>query len=97
MRRDGFPHRARFIHGLGNVCVVAGCLSLCLMGLGSVVSVPLGITVWLMANRDLRLMDSGQMDPTGRPQTEDGRINAIVAVVLGLLFAPLLALAYWLR
>jgi hypothetical protein len=96
-RRDCLPHRARFIQVLGSVCVVAGCLSLCLAGTGSLVSVPLGMLVWKMANRDLELMRKGEMDPLGQPMTEDGRTNAIVGVILGLLFAPLLVAALHLR
>jgi hypothetical protein len=95
MRRDGLPHRGRLIAGLGTFGMVAGGLSLCLFGVGAVIAVPLGVTVWLMANHDLELMRSGEMDPAGRTQTENGRVAAIGGLVLGPLFAAFYALMYF--
>jgi hypothetical protein len=91
VRRDSLPHRGRLIAGLGTFSMIAGGLSLCLFGLGAVVALPAGIAAWVMANRDLELMRSGEMDPSGRTQTENGRVGAIVGVTLATLFAAFFA------
>jgi hypothetical protein len=62
------PHR-------GTLILVLGILSL-------VMCAPLGIAAWLMGNGDLKLMDAGQMDSTGRSMTNAGRICGIIASVL---------------
>ena len=62
------PHR-------GTLILVLGILSL-------VVCAPIGIAAWLMGSGDLKLMDSGQMDSTGRSLTNAGRICGIIATVL---------------
>jgi hypothetical protein len=59
-----------------------GTLILVLGILGLIVCAPLGIAAWLMGNGDLKLMDSGQMDATGRSLTSAGRICGIIATVL---------------
>lgn len=91
-RRDGEPHRGPLIANLGNACLIAACLSLCLFGLGAVVSVPTGVAAWVMANRDLALMRSGLMDPQGRAQTENGRTSAVIGLILSVCFAGMFAL-----
>lgn len=65
-----------------------------MFGLGGVVSVPLGILTWLMANRDLERMGDGRMDPRGRAQTQTGRTGAVTGMILGLIFAAFYALVY---
>lgn len=92
VRRDYEPHRGALIVSLGNVSMIVGGLSLCLFGFGAFVSVPLGILAWLMANRDLKLMREGRMDPRGKAQTETGRTGAIAGIVLGSIFAAFYAL-----
>jgi len=62
------PNRATLI-------LVLGILSL-------VICAPLGIAAWIMGNKDLREMDAGVMDPSGRSLTNGGRICGIIAVVL---------------
>jgi hypothetical protein len=42
----------------------------------------LGIAAWRMGNDDLREMDLGLMDPSGRDITNAGRILGIVATVI---------------
>jgi len=64
------PHRGGMILALGI--------------LGLVVCVICGIFAWVMANNDLRRMAAGQMDPSGEPLTQAGKIIAIVAVVMKL-------------
>jgi len=95
-RRDSAPHRARLIVALGNICLVLGGLSICLCGLGAVVSVPLGIVTWVMANHDLAQMRTGALDVLGKDLTETGRTGAILGIVLGLLFAACHAV-WWLE
>jgi len=55
---------------------------------GSVILV-LGIIAWVMGNGDLREMDAGRMDPSGRGLTDAGRILGMTNVILsavGILF-----------
>ena len=59
-----------------------GTLVLVLGILGLVVCAPVGIAAWVMGNGDLKLMDAGQMDSTGRSITNAGRICGIIASVL---------------
>jgi hypothetical protein len=94
IRRDYEPHRGALILSLGNISMIVGGLSLCMFGLGAVISVPLGILAWLMANRDLEDMREGRMDPRGKSQTETGRTGGIAGVILGLIFAAFYALVY---
>lgn len=62
------PHRATTI-------LVLGVLSL-------VLCAPLGIAAWLMGRGDLKAMDAGEMDPSGRSNTNAGRICGLIATVL---------------
>lgn len=68
------PHR-------GTAVLVLGILGVLL---GQIV----GIVAWVMGNGDLRDMDEGRMDPSGRSMTNAGRILGMVSVgliVLGVL------------
>ena len=65
------PHRGAVILVLGIV--------------GLVVCFPCGIVAWIMGSGDLRHMDSGQMDPSGRGFTQAGQILGIVVTVLAVL------------
>ena len=94
IRRDYEPHRGLLILSLGNVSMIVGGLSLCTFGVGAVVSVPLGILAWLMANRDLERMHEGRMDPRGKSQTETGRTGAIAGIILGGIFGAFYALLW---
>ncbi|MBI5684246.1 MAG: DUF4190 domain-containing protein [Verrucomicrobia bacterium] len=62
------PHRATLI-------LVLGILSL-------VLCAPLGIAAWVMGNSDLKEMDAGTMDTSGRDNTNAGRICGIIGTVL---------------
>jgi hypothetical protein len=44
------------------------------------VGLGLGITVWVLADRDLAAMRSGLKDPAGRRDTQEARAYAIPAV-----------------
>ena len=72
------PHRASTV-------LVLGILSL-------VVCAPLGIIAWIMGNADLREMNAGYMDPTGRDSTSAGRICGIIGTVLFALTLVMLVL-----
>ena len=50
--------------------------------LGLVVCQLFGIAAWVMGNNDLREMNRGYMDPTGRDLTMTGRILGIAATAL---------------
>jgi hypothetical protein len=93
-RRDYEPHRGSLIASLGNVSMIVGGLSLCMFGTGALISVPVGVLAWLMANRDLEYMRIGRMDPRGKFQTETGRTGGIAGVLLGLIFAAFYAVLY---
>jgi hypothetical protein len=65
------PHR-------GTLILVLGILGLVICG-------PLGIAAWIMGNGDLKEMDAGLMDPSGRGLTTGGRICGIIATILMIL------------
>jgi len=87
LRRDCEPHRAGQVLRLGNVGLafgsvcLAGCLLVCCSPFPtlvivlpcSLVGLPCGLTAWVMARRDLRLMTAGMMDPAGLRRTEKAR------------------------
>jgi hypothetical protein len=59
-----------------------GTLILVLGILGLVVCGPLGIAAWVMGSGDLKEMDAGTMDPSGRGATQAGKICGIIATIL---------------
>jgi hypothetical protein len=63
------PHR-------GTLILVLGILSFVLCGIFT------AIPAWIMGANDLKEMDAGLMDPSGRSMTNAGRILGIIAVVL---------------
>jgi uncharacterized membrane protein len=71
-----------------------GTLILVLGILGLVVCAPLAIAAWVMGSGDLKQMDAGTMDPSGRGNTQAGKICGIIGtilmvigiIVLGILF-----------
>jgi hypothetical protein len=93
-RRDCISHRGALLANLGNITLGVGALSLCLLGVGAVVTVPLGISTIVMASGDLNLMRSGQMDPAGKAQTENGRNAAVIGLALSLIFAAAWIMLY---
>ena len=62
------PHRGVLILVLGILGIV--CCFIC------------GIIAWVMGNNDLRKIDAGRMDPSGRGLTQAGKICGIVSVAL---------------
>lgn len=62
-----------------------GVMILVLGILGLLLCFILGIIAWVMGNGDLRQMDAGLMDPSGRGLTQAGKILGIVACGLQIL------------
>ena len=62
------PHRGAMILTFG-IIGVACCF-------------PFGIAAWVMGHTDIKLIDSGEMDPTGRSMTNGGKICGIISVIL---------------
>ena len=52
-----------------------------------------GIVAWVMGSADLKEMDAGIMDPSGRGTTQAGKICGIVATVL-MILGVLAAIAF---
>jgi hypothetical protein len=66
------PHR-------GTLILVLGILGFVLCGVFT------AIPAWIMGRNDLKEMDAGTMDPSGRGTTNAGRICGMIATILGLL------------
>lgn len=84
------PHRGTLILVLGILSIV--CCFIC------------GIIAWVMANKDLKEMAAGTMDPTGRGTTQAGKICGIISVILAivvfvisLLFLGFVGLSHFVR
>ena len=73
------PHR-------GTMILVFGILGLLLCQV-------FGIVAWVMGSADLKEMDAGTMDPSGRGTTQAGKICGIVATVL-MILGVLAAIAF---
>lgn len=65
------PHRGTTILVLGILSLVIGCIGWIF-----------AIIAWVMGNQDLRAMDEGRMDPSGRGLTQAGKICGIVSIAL---------------
>ena len=66
------PHRGTVILVLGIVGIV--CCFIC------------GIIAWVMGNGDLREIDAGRMDPSGRGLTQAGKICGMIGVILWVIY-----------
>ncbi len=64
------PHRGMAVLVLG-IC-------------GFVVCAICGIIAWIMANNDLREMEAGTMDPSGRELTNAGRICGMISTIFSI-------------
>ena len=62
--------------------------------LGFVICPFFGVAAWVMGNTDLREMNYGRMDPSGRDFTKAGRICGIISTVL-LAVPMLLMILFW--
>jgi len=65
------PHRGTMILVLG-ICGIVLCF-VC------------GIVAFILGGKDLKEMDAGTMDPTGRGMTKAGRICGLIGAILGIL------------
>ena len=70
----------------GTLILVLGILSL-------VICHPVGIAAWVMGSSDLKEMDAGRMDPTGRGLTQAGKVCGIVGTMI--MAAALLLLLFF--
>jgi hypothetical protein len=66
------PHRGTLILVLG----ILGLVLLC---------GPCGLVAWILGNGDLKKIDAGQMDPSGRGTTNAGRICGMISTILWIL------------
>ena len=66
------PHRGVMILVLGIFSLFCSC-------------VIIGIIAWVLANNDLREMDAGRMDPSGRGLTQAGKVLGIISVVVAII------------
>jgi hypothetical protein len=93
VRRDCKPHRGAWLRLLGWVSVA--CIALLPL---LVIGLPLGVVVWGIARHDLRKMDAGQMDPSGRSETATASGIAlgsvIAAITLVMMFGFCLVLPF---
>jgi hypothetical protein len=76
------PHRATLILVLGI--------------LGLIICQPLGIFAWIMGNGDLKQIDAGTMDSSGRSLTNAGRILGMIATILMILGLVLFVVLFFL-
>jgi len=65
------PHRGTLILVLGILGLV--CCFIC------------GIIAWVMGNNDLKEIDAGRMDPTGRGLTQAGKICGMIGTILAII------------
>jgi hypothetical protein len=102
VRRDCEPDRNWLLGPLGGFSLACGALSFlpCCFPV-AVVGVPLGLTTWLLARRDLARMRAGEMDRRGAKKTGqavwEGRFGLFSCLALGLYWglAGILAPDVW--
>jgi hypothetical protein len=71
-----------------------GTLVLVLGILGLVICGPLGIVAWVMGANDIKEMNAGTMDPSGRGVTQAGKICGIIGTILLVLGVVIFALFF---
>ncbi len=49
-----------------------------------------GVVAWVMGTADMRAMDEGVMDPTGRGLTQAGKIVGMINVILTIIMIPVI-------
>jgi hypothetical protein len=94
VRRDAEPHRGHVLVVLGAVSLWCGLLSFLLV-VPSLLGLPLGVAVFVMARRDLGKMRAGRMDCRGVQTTAHGHNLGFAGVVINLI-APLVLPGMWL-
>jgi hypothetical protein len=98
-RPDWEPHRGALIYPIGLVSLLLAvpslCGSMCLpFTVAGVIGLALGVTGWVMAHHDLRLIEEDVMDPEGREIILLGRNYAIAGTVVASLGIVLSALVH---
>lgn len=78
------PHRGTVILVLGIVGLAIGLLGSFCCGIFGIAGLVCGIIAWVMANKDLKEMAAGRMDPSGQGMTQAGKICGIISVILGI-------------
>jgi hypothetical protein len=82
LRRDTEPHRGPLLHVLGVTAVILAVAGVpC--GIPLLLALPLGVTVYLLADHDLGRMRAGGVDRRGEGITEDARDTSFTAVAVG--------------
>lgn len=76
MSHQGRAHRGGLLFGLGIISFVLGF-----------VMVPLGVVPWILGWRDLRAMNTGDVDPSGRKMTQFGTMFGIAGTIVALVTA----------
>jgi hypothetical protein len=78
------PHRGTAILVLGIVGLVIGLFGSICCGIFGIAGCICGIIAWVMANKDLKEMAAGRMDPSGRGMAQAGKICGIISVILAI-------------
>ena len=73
------PHRGPIVLTLGVIGLVMTTLGLAVCALVPLVGLGLSIPAWVMASADLKAMNRGEMDPTGRGITIGGLVTESLA------------------
>jgi hypothetical protein len=84
VRRDCEPHRGHFLKVLGQVSFGFAGFALCAMPAG-LIALILGVIVLFSSTRDLRAMDAGRMDPTGREVIHNAQEWVVLSFILALI------------
>jgi hypothetical protein len=71
--------------GLCTLCCVLGVFAMAAAGIVVLVGLGCGIPAIFLAQSDLRMMDEGTRDPSGRGTTRAGWICALIGVILNVL------------
>lgn len=82
VRRDCEPHRGELLMHMAAAsfaCAALGCLS---WGITGILSIALGLSVLILARRDLAAMSAGSIDPSGEWITRRARRRSVRAIAL---------------
>jgi hypothetical protein len=82
LRFDFEPHRGRLLLTLAVLGLWMGVATLFVGGACGPLGLPLSITTWLLARRDLRRIRAGSVDPTGEQELADAREGAFGGIML---------------
>ncbi len=74
---------------------VSGAVAACTCGFTALLSIPLGVVVWILAERDLRRMKEGLVDSSGDVLTRQARFHAMAGVAFGSCRAAFYICLYW--